>query len=130
MTDITKGSPLGRAAKWFDPRWRSLNMLGFILNRVTAIGLTLYLFLHLGVLSQLAQGPKAYDGFISLAHSPGFIFGEVLVVAAGFIHGLNGIRIALNSFGIGARYQKALLVLALVVALACSLVFAVRMFAE
>ena len=119
---------LGRAAKWFDPRWRTLNMLGFILNRVTAIGLTLYLFLHLGVLSLLAQGAKAYDGFIALAHSPVFIFGEALVVAAGFIHGLNGIRIALNSFGIGARYQKALLVLVLVVALACSLVFAVRMF--
>ncbi len=105
-------------------------MLGFILNRVTALGLTLYLFLHLGVLSQLAQGPQAYDGFIALAHSPIFIFGEALVVAAGFIHGLNGIRIALNSFGIGARYQKTILVLVLVIAMACSLVFAVKMFSS
>jgi succinate dehydrogenase / fumarate reductase cytochrome b subunit len=130
MSGDIQGSVLGRAAKWFDPRWRTLNMLGFILNRVTALGLTLYLFLHLGVLSRLAQGAKAYDSFIALAHSPVFIFGEALVVAAGFIHGLNGIRIALNSFGVGARYQKALLVVVLLVALASSLVFAVRMFSS
>ena len=115
--------------KWFDPRGRTINMLGFILNRITALGLALYLFLHLGVLSQLAQGAKAYDGFIALAHSPVFIFGEALVVAAGFYHGLNGIRIALNSFGVGARYQKTMLVVVLVVAVACSAIFAVRMFA-
>jgi succinate dehydrogenase / fumarate reductase, cytochrome b subunit len=83
--------------RWFDPRYRSISTWAFILNRITALGLTLYLFMHLIVLGKLAQGPEAYDAFIELAHTPVIKVGEMLVIAAGLIHGLNGIRIALNS---------------------------------
>jgi len=128
MTEISNQSPVSRAGKWFDPRARSINMIGFILNRITALGLTFYLFLHLIVLHQLAQGPAAYDGFLSMIHNPVFTFFEVLVVTAGFMHALNGIRIALNSFGVGIRYQKMLLVVLMGIAIIVSLVFAVHMF--
>lgn len=128
MTEATNQSPVSRAVKWFDPRDRSINTIGFILNRITALGLTLYLFLHLIVLHQLADGPAAYNNFISLAHSPIFTFLEVLVVTAGFIHGLNGVRIALNSFGVGIRTQKLLLVSLFAIAIIVSLVFAIHMF--
>lgn len=116
------------AINWFDPRSRQVGSWAFILNRITALGLTLYLFLHLGILSQLAQGPDAYDGFLATIHSPIFVFGEFLVVSAGIIHGLNGIRIALNSFGIAVPYQKQLFAVLIVLALVGSLIFAVRMF--
>lgn len=92
--------------RWFDPRHRALGTWAFILNRVTALGLTLYLSMHLFALGLLARGPEAYDSFIKLAKTPLVMFGELLVISAGIIHGLNGIRIALNSFGIGTRYQK------------------------
>jgi succinate dehydrogenase / fumarate reductase cytochrome b subunit len=128
MTEVPNQSPVSRAGKWFDPRARSINMIGFILNRITALGLTLYLFLHLIVLHQLAQGSAAYDGFLSMIHNPLFTFFEVLVVTAGFMHGLNGIRIALNSFGVGIRSQKMLLVAMLGIAIIVSLAFAVHMF--
>lgn len=128
MSEITRQSPLIRAAKWFDPRARTVNMLGFILNRITALGLTLYLFMHLVVLSQLAGGPGRYDTFIATIHNPVFTFLEVLVVTAGIMHGLNGVRIVLNSFGVAIRYQKMLLVVLLSIAVVISLVFAVRMF--
>jgi len=128
MSQITNQSPLLRAAKWFDPRARTVNMIGFTLNRITALGLTLYLFLHLGVLSQLAGGTGGYDKFIALIHNPVFTFLEVLVVMAGLMHGLNGARIVLNSFGVAIRYQKILLVVLLSIAVVISLVFAVRMF--
>ena len=128
MSEITRQTPLIRAAKWFDPRARTVNMLGFILNRITALGLTLYLFLHLTVLSQLAQGPGGYDKFIATIHNPIFTFGEVLVVTAGIMHGLNGIRIGLNSFGFAIRYQKILLIVLMSVAVAISLYFAIHMF--
>jgi succinate dehydrogenase / fumarate reductase, cytochrome b subunit len=95
--------------RWFDPRFRQPGTWGYILNRITAIGLTVYLVLHLGVLSTLARGSGAYDTFIAIVKSPGFKFGELLVVAAGIIHGTNGIRIVLNSFGLAVRYQKAIL---------------------
>jgi succinate dehydrogenase / fumarate reductase cytochrome b subunit len=128
MSDIARQSPVTRGLKWFDPRARTISMLGFILNRITALGLTLYLFLHLYMLRQLAQGPDAYDTFLATIHNPVLTFMEVLVVTAGFMHGLNGIRIVLNSFGIGVQHQKALLVTFMSIAVIISLVFAVRMF--
>jgi succinate dehydrogenase cytochrome b subunit len=114
--------------RWFDPRNRQIGSWAFILNRITALGLTFYLFLHLVILGQLAQGPQAYDSFLKTIHNPLFIFGEVLVVTAGFIHGLNGIRIALNSFGVGVPRQRQLFIALLAIAVIGSLIFAWRMF--
>jgi succinate dehydrogenase / fumarate reductase cytochrome b subunit len=128
MSEISSQSPVIRASKWFDPRSRTISMIGFILNRITALGLTLYLFMHLTMLRQLSEGPQAYDSFLANIHNPIFTFGEVLVITAGFIHGLNGIRIVLNTFGIGVRHQKAFLVVVLAIAVIVSLVFALHMF--
>ncbi len=114
--------------RWFDPRRRQMGTWGFILNRITALGLTLYLFLHLLALSQLAQGASAYDNFIALVEHPLLKLGEMLVIAAGLIHGLNGIRIALNSFGIGTRYQRPLFLGLMALALVGIAIFGVKMF--
>jgi succinate dehydrogenase / fumarate reductase cytochrome b subunit len=109
--------------RWFDPRNRQLGTWAFILNRITALGLTLYLAMHLFALGLLARGPEAYNGFIKLAKTPLVMFGELLVISAGIIHGLNGIRIALNSFGIGTRYQKQLFIGLMAVALLLIAIF-------
>lgn len=120
----------GHFIKWFDPRFRKLGSWAFILNRITGLGLTLYLFLHLIMLGQLAKGPEAYDGFIALVKNPLFLIGELLVIAAVFIHGLNGIRIALTSFGIGGGKQKQMFIGFMAVAGLAILYFAFRMFGE
>ncbi len=114
--------------KWFDPRNRKIGSLAFIVNRITALGLTLYLVMHLAVLSLLVKGPQYYDQFINLAHSPIVLFGELLVIAAGIIHGINGIRIALTSIGIGIRYQKQMFVISMLIALIFIAIFARAMF--
>lgn len=114
--------------RWFDPRYRQAGTWAFILNRVTAIGLTVYLVLHLFMLGKLAQGPEAYDSFIALAKTPLIKFGELLVVAAGILHGLNGIRITLNSFGILVRYQMQIFIIMLVLSVAAIAYFAYFMF--
>ncbi len=114
--------------KWFDPRYRSLGSWAFILNRLSGLGLTLYLFLHLIMLGQLAKGPEAYDGFIALVKNPIFLAGELLVVAAALIHGLNGIRIGITSFGFAGGKQKQLFIGLMAVATIAILYFAVRMF--
>ncbi len=116
--------------RWFDPRNRSLGTFGFILNRITALALTLYLLLHLVALGQLAQGAAAYDGFIALVKNPFFKLGELLVIAAGLIHGLNGIRIALNSFGIGVRRQRSFFIGLMALAIIGIAFFAWKMFGE
>lgn len=121
-------SSLARAARWFNPRGRSINTLAFMLNRITALGLVVYLFMHLAVLSQLAMGPAQYDIFLSMIHNPLFVAAELLVVAAVFIHGLNGIRIFLTSFGIAVPYQKQMFLVLMVIGLLFIAWFGVTMF--
>lgn len=116
-----------RFIQWFDPRNRQVGSWAFILNRITALGLTLYLFLHLIALGNLARGPEAYNNFIALAKTPLIKFGEMLVIAAGIIHGLNGIRIALTSFGIGVRHQRALFIAVMVLSITGILIFTISM---
>jgi len=114
--------------RWFNPVGRQPGTWAFILNRITALGLTLYLALHLFMLGKLAQGPEAYDAFIELAKTPLILFGEVLVIAGGIIHGLNGIRIAMTSFGLGVRQQKFLFFVTMAIAIPGIMYFAWRMF--
>lgn len=128
MNQAVRKPTLGNIAKWFDPRGRDVGTWAFILNRITALGLTIYLFPHLIVLGQLAQGPEAYDNFLATIESPFFVFGEWLVVTAGLIHGLNGLRIALTSFGIAVPYQKQIFTGLFAIAVIGSLIFGFRMF--
>lgn len=113
---------------WFNPIGRQSGGWAYILQRVTALGLTFYLFLHLIVLGQLARGPEGYDQFVALAHTPLFVFGELLVVAAGILHGLNGMRVALTAFGVSVTRQKQLFVGLMAVAVIAILIFGIRMF--
>lgn len=128
VTSEPNQSKLGGAIKWFDVRNRDVGMWAFALNRLTAIGLVVYLFLHLVVLSTLSRGPQAYDSFLSIIKSPVFVFGEWLVVIGGLYHGLNGIRIALTSFGVAVPYQKQIFYVLFVIAALASLIFGIRMF--
>jgi succinate dehydrogenase / fumarate reductase, cytochrome b subunit len=122
------GSPSPKKLlEWFDPRGRSAGGWGFILNRITGLGLILYLSMHLIVLFQLTRGAAAYDGFVTMMKNPIFILGELLVVAAGIMHGINGIRIGLTSFGIGGRHQLAMLLVVAGLSGMLILFFAVRM---
>jgi len=113
---------------WFNPIGRQTGGWAFILNRITALGLTFYLYLHLFVLGQLAQGPAAYDGFVALMKNPSVIVGEMLVVAAGILHGLNGIRIILTTFGVSITRQKQLFYALMAVGVVAILIFGIRMF--
>jgi succinate dehydrogenase / fumarate reductase cytochrome b subunit len=113
---------------WFNPAGHKTGGWAFILNRVTALGLTFYLSLHLVILGLLAKGPSGYDSFLKLARSPLFTFGELLVVAAGILHGLNGIRIILTTFGVGVTRQKQLFFGLLGISVIVILVFGLRMF--
>jgi succinate dehydrogenase cytochrome b subunit len=117
-----------RAVRWFDPRGRSLSTWGFMINRLTALGLTFYLFMHLMVLGQLAQGPDAYDNFLKLTESPLYKIGELAVVAAVFLHGLNGVRIVMTSFGIAVPRQREIFIGAMAIGVIAIVIFGVRMF--
>jgi len=114
--------------KWFDVRHRETGDWAFVLHRLTALGLVLYLSMHLIVLGTLTQGPEAFNSFIELAHNPLFIFGEWLVVAAALYHGLNGLRVGLTSFGVAVPYQKQIWYGVMTIAVIGSIIFAISMF--
>ena len=113
---------------WFDVRHREIGDWAFVLHRLTALGLVLYLGMHLIVLGTLTQGPEAFDSFIELAHNPLFILGELLVVAAALYHGLNGLRVGLTSFGVAVPYQKQIWYVVMAIAVIGSIIFAISMF--
>lgn len=109
---------------WFDVRRDRLGTWAFALNRLTGIGLTVYLFLHLGVLSLLAQGPEAWDSFLALAHNPFYLILDIVLIFGIIFHGLNGIRVGLVGMGIGARSQRTLFWILMAIGLVLLLVSA------
>ena len=127
--DTTRNQPSARKFwSWFIPIRRDIGSWAFALNRVTALGLTFYLFLHLIVLGRLAQGPGAYDEFLLLTENPFIKLGEWAVVAAAILHGLNGIRVLLTSFGVGVTRQKQFFYGLMAVAVVVILIFTARMY--
>ena len=117
-----------RVLNWFDPRRREPGSWAFILNRLTGLALTFYLVVHLIVLNKLTQGPQAYDDFVEFAHLPLVKLGEILLIAAVVLHGLNGLRVILLASGIGLRYQRSLFAWSCLLTLLVAGLFAIRLF--
>ncbi|MBN1120720.1 MAG: succinate dehydrogenase, cytochrome b556 subunit [Anaerolineae bacterium] len=93
---------------WFDVRSRKLGSWAFALNRLTGLGLVLYLFLHLVILSLLLRGEAGWDAFIKLARSPLFLLMDAVLIFGIIYHGLNGIRVGMVGLGYGVRAQRGL----------------------
>lgn len=113
---------------WFDPRGKAAGSFGFMINRIAGLGLTFYLFLHLIMLSKVIAGKEAFGQFIETTHNPIIVAGEFLVVFAVLLHGINGLRIAATSFGIGSGAQKTLLMIVTTISVLGGIVFALKMF--
>lgn len=119
-----------RAWNWFDPRRREPGSWAFILNRITGLALTFYLVLHLIVLNNLTQGPQAYDDFVAFAQLPIIKLGEILLIAAVVLHGLNGLRLTLLALGVGLRHQKFIFALSFLITILVAGIFATHLFAS
>jgi succinate dehydrogenase / fumarate reductase cytochrome b subunit len=113
---------------WFDPRGRRLGSYAFILNRLSGLGLVLYLYMHLMILSLLVQGPDAWDTFVDIALSPPVLVFDVVLLAGMLFHGLNGIRVGLVGMGLVVNRQRALFIAAFVIAAFVTFVGALRIF--
>jgi succinate dehydrogenase / fumarate reductase, cytochrome b subunit len=117
-----------RVSRWLDPRGRHLGTVAFVANRLTALGLVAYLYLHLAVLGTLLRGPQAWDGLVALFRQPLFLALDVLLVLGLAFHGLNGLRVALVGSGLLVNRHKALLAAAGILTVLLTVVAAVRIF--
>jgi succinate dehydrogenase / fumarate reductase cytochrome b subunit len=81
------------AQRWVLPTRRTSGTWAFVFNRWSGVLLTIYLYVHLGILTSIAFKPAAYDQFLLLARSPlGLIFDVGLILLL-LYHSLNGLRI-------------------------------------
>ena len=93
---------------WFDVRRKKVGSWAFALNRLTGLGLTIYLILHLGVLTILLQGESAWNDFVAVIKSPFFLILDVVLFFGLIFHALNGIRVGLVGLGFATENQRSL----------------------
>jgi succinate dehydrogenase / fumarate reductase cytochrome b subunit len=114
LRDFPQGRKLQRVrsknpiSAWFDVRRDRAGSWAFALNRLTALGLTFYLFLHLAVLFLLTRGEEGWNSFLEVAKTPFFLTLDVVLIFGVLFHGLNGIRLTLVGLGLGADRQRSL----------------------
>lgn len=125
LDDVRPKRPLNA---WFDVRGHKTGSWAFALNRLTGIGLALYLIIHLVVLSTLLQGEAAWDDFVKLAKTPAFLMLDVVLIIGLVFHGLNGVRVALVGTGIAADKQRGLFWVLMTIGIVVAVAAAVLVF--
>jgi succinate dehydrogenase / fumarate reductase cytochrome b subunit len=84
--------------------------LAWMLHRITGLGLTFYILLHIVALTGLVRGEAAFTEEMALFSTPLFLFLEWVLVSLVMFHAANGVRIIIVDFGSGARVHKKILV--------------------
>ncbi|MFN2224533.1 MAG: succinate dehydrogenase, cytochrome b556 subunit [Chloroflexota bacterium] len=125
LNDVRPKRPL---SAWFDVRGHKTGSWAFALNRLTGLGLALYLFIHLVVLSTLLRGEAAWDDFVKMAKTPAFLLLDVVLIVGLVFHGLNGVRVALVGTGIAAEKQRSLFWILMTIGIVVTIAAAVLVF--
>ena len=86
-------------------RWKYAGMLGFWIQRLTGLGLLVYLFLHVKTIHQL-NDPTKFQAALDQFGQPLFKLAEIGLLAAVVLHSMNGIRITLVDAGYGISKQR------------------------
>jgi len=85
-------------------RWHT-GSLAWLIHRVTGIALTLYIFLHIYVLSHI-KDPVQFESLMNLFKNPFVKVGEIGLVGLVVAHSLNGLRLTFIDVGVSTRLQK------------------------
>ncbi len=88
-------------------RWQ-LGFWAFLFMRISGIAITIYLILHIAVLSYLLKGPAVFDDLMQTVQTPLFKFFELALLGGVLFHALNGLRVLWIDFVSAAEYQKVL----------------------
>lgn len=88
-------SPVGDQIRW--AFWRPMNLekLALLVQRISGVGILLYLFFHVFVTGFVASGQGAWTSIMETLSNPFTHFGEFLVFVGVIFHGINGIRVLL-----------------------------------
>ena len=126
----TKGTGRRGLRGWLTHPGGGTPAWAFLANRVSALILVGYLYLHLAVLSMLVRGSDTWDSFLEIAGTKAFVAVDVVLFTAVMWHAANGVRLALVGTGLAVRRQRALLVGAVAVTVVVVGVATVALLAE
>lgn len=89
-------------------------MWSWVLHRITGVAIYFFLLVHILDTSIVRISPQAYNAVINEYKTPLMGIGEFFLVVAIGYHALNGLRIILIDFwSVGARHQRLLWVIVL-----------------
>lgn len=84
-------------------------MWSWVLHRITGTAIYFFLLVHILDTALVRVSPEAYNAVINTYKTPIMGLGEIALVAAIGLHGLNGLRIILIDFwSLGTRYQRVM----------------------
>ena len=82
-------------------------MWSWVLHRITGVAIYFFLLVHILDTALVRLSPEAYNAVINTYKTPIMGLGEIALVAAIGLHGLNGLRIILIDFwSVGTRHQR------------------------
>jgi len=87
---------------------KNIGNFSYWLHRITGIGLSIYLLMHIFVLSSALSGAESFNTRMGLVQSPFFAVMEIFLVAGVFLHMLNGLRITVSDFFGWSRAHKSI----------------------
>ncbi len=88
-------SLVSNEVRGFFGRPRHWEKLALAAQRVTGVGILIYLIFHVFVTGTVASGSASWTGTMNTLHNPIADFGELLVVVGAVFHAVNGIRVML-----------------------------------
>ena len=77
----------------------------FVTHRITALALTVYLYVHLVTLGTVLQGQDSFDRAMALMNTPTIRILELFLVWLVLFHGLNGLRLLALAFAPGLNHR-------------------------
>jgi len=90
-------------------------MWSWVLHRITGVAIYFFLLVHILDTALVRLSPEAYNAVINTYKTPIMGLGEIGLVAAIGLHGLNGLRIILIDFwGWGTKHQKLMFYIVIV----------------
>jgi succinate dehydrogenase / fumarate reductase cytochrome b subunit len=81
-------------------------MWAWALQRITGVGLVVYLILHFKLLASIKEGEEAFQATVSLYQHPIFKLAEIALLGAVLYHTINGLRVVAVDLGFATRVHK------------------------
>lgn len=112
--------------EWLKFGRKGIGYFAFTFQRLSAVFIVFYLYLHYFVLSNLLRGEATYNSIVKyITYGPYHLFNvmDVLLALVIFYHGGNGVRLMLNEMGIGLKHHKLFFYAFEIIAMALMLLF-------